>query len=116
MGEAGIYSSDSPRRRLKIHIAYATPAVLLWQEAHREAELIALDIGALDDLEGLLSVRLLVGNPYSSWRIFNSDFSGVSLQPLLRAGEREIDGHGCIPEIPVRWCAVDGRYSDEGPP
>jgi len=56
---------------------------LVGQEAHRETELVALDIGPLEGLKGLLSVGFPVGGLYQWLENLNREFPGVSLQPLL---------------------------------
>ncbi len=55
-GEAGIDRGNFLGHNLQIKVAYATAAILLRQKSHRKAELVALDIGALQHVKGFLGV------------------------------------------------------------
>ncbi len=52
---------------------------------------MTLNIGALEELKRLLCVGLLVSGLYQRLENLNGKFPGVSLQLLLRTGQREID-------------------------
>ena len=64
---------------LEIDVGDAAAAVLLGKKSHREAELVALDVGTLEHLKRFLRVRLRVGGLYERLEYLEREFPGVLL-------------------------------------
>ena len=68
---------------LQIEIADTAAAVALWKKPHGESELVALLVGSLQNLKGLLRVGLFIGCLHQRLQYVDREFAGVALQGWL---------------------------------
>src|SRR5690606_8868203 len=96
--EAGIDRADLLDDDLDIHVADAGAAILLGDEAGREAQLVGLLVRRLDHLEAFLRVRLGIGSLDDWLEHFLGELTGDSPECLLLRGQGEVDRH-CSPPL-----------------